>query len=71
MPDRWEFQNEEIKVTWDKNVCIHAGVCVQSLSGVFKPGQKPWIQLEGSDAERVEEAIGKCPSGALRFERKG
>lgn len=70
MPDKWEFENEEIKVTWEKNVCIHAAACVGNLPGVFKPGQKPWIQLDGSDADKVKETIGKCPSGALHFEKK-
>ena len=70
MPDKWEFENEEIKVTWEKNVCIHAGVCAQSLSGVFKPGQKPWIQLDGADMEALKETIGRCPSRALAFEVK-
>ncbi len=71
MPDKWEFENEEIRVTWEKIVCIHSGVCAQKLSSVFKPGQKPWVQLDGANKESVMETIRQCPSAALKYELKG
>ncbi len=65
----YPYENEEIKVTWDKKRCIHAKECVHGLPEVFDIEQKPWIQPGNSSADSVAEVIMKCPTGALRFER--
>ena len=44
---------------------------MRGLPQVFKPGERPWIQLEGADAERVSEVVMRCPTGALHFEAAG
>ncbi len=60
-----EYTNGEITVVWQSSKCIHSGNCVRSLSSVFKPKEQPWINLENATSEEIENAVGKCPSGAL------
>jgi putative redox protein len=37
------------------------------LPQVFKPALRKWIDPEGAPAERIEQQVAKCPSGALVF----
>ncbi|RNC83835.1 MAG: hypothetical protein ED557_08670 [Balneola sp.] len=66
----YSYENEEIKVTWDKKRCIHAKECVHGLPEVFDIEQKPWIQPGKSSTDSVAETVMRCPTGALQFERK-
>jgi len=61
------FSNDEITVTFEPCLCIHAGKCAQELSDVFRTSVIPWINLDGSESERVIQQIKRCPSGALKF----
>lgn len=56
-----------MKVTWDQNVCIHAGECVKGLPEVFRivDGQFVIDSSKASDAA-VLDVVAKCPSGALQ-----
>lgn len=67
----FEYENDKIKVSWDKNVCMHAAKCVGGLPEVFDPKAKPWINVEKASPEAIVETIKKCPSGALKYELKG
>lgn len=62
------YSTDEIKVTWDKERCIHAAECVRGLPKVFDPNRKPWIKPELASAEEVTEVIKRCPTGALHYE---
>ena len=64
------YENESIRVTWDARRCIHAAECVRGLPRVFEPGRRPWIVLEGADADAVMRVVSRCPSGALHAERR-
>lgn len=64
------FSNSEITVTYEPNVCIHAEKCIKELSDVFRTSVIPWIDLDGSNAERIAKQVNRCPSGALKFKRK-
>lgn len=61
------FSNKDITVTFEPTICIHAEKCAKELSEVFRTTVIPWINLEGSETERVIEQIKRCPSGALKF----
>ena len=61
------FSNEDITVTFEPCLCIHAEKCAKELSEVFRTSVIPWINLDGSETERVIEQIKRCPSGALQF----
>ncbi len=67
---RHAFETDAIRVTWSKARCIHAAECVRRLGAVFRPGEKPWIQLEHGPADAVAEVVQRCPTGALQFERR-
>ena len=61
------FSNEDITVTFKPCLCIHAEKCAQELSEVFRTSVIPWINLDGSETDRVIKQIKRCPSGALQF----
>ena len=65
------YQNADVLVTWDKAVCTHAGECVRGLPAVFNIRKTPWVNVDAATAEQIEAAIARCPSGALRFTRRG
>lgn len=54
-----------LTVVWQPHLCIHSGVCFRSLPGVFKPRERPWIQLNREDLEETRHTVHACPSGAL------
>lgn len=60
-----EYSNGEITVVWESGKCQHSGNCVRNLSAVFKPKEKPWIQITNASSAQIIEAVSKCPSGAL------
>lgn len=62
-----EYTNGEVTVVWKPGICIHSAICVKGLPGVFKPDEKPWIKMEGSDTGAIVDQVKKCPSGALSF----
>ena len=58
-----------MQVTWDENVCIHAGKCVSGAPEAFKveDGQFKIDASAGTD-EKIREVVGQCPSGALQIQ---
>ena len=60
-----EYKKEDIKVVWNQEKCIHAAECVKGLPNVFKPQEKPWINVENASKKELIKIISKCPSGAL------
>jgi len=36
---------------------------------VFDPHRRPWIDIDAADADAVAEAVQRCPTGALQFDR--
>lgn len=63
-----KYEKEDIKVVWKADLCIHSAVCAKGLSEVFKPKEKPWIQVDNASKEAIIEQVKKCPSGALSIE---
>lgn len=61
------YQNEEITVVWKPEFCQHSTRCWRQLPQVFKPSIKKWIEPNGAPAEKIEQQIKECPSGALGF----
>ncbi|MDP3462341.1 MAG: (4Fe-4S)-binding protein [Bacteroidales bacterium] len=62
-----EYRKDEITVIWKQLKCIHSGVCVRKLPVVFNTAHRPWINVQGADAEAIMAAIDLCPSGALSY----
>ncbi len=42
-----------------------------SLPEVFDEARRPWIDVDAATADEVEDAVARCPSGALRTRRPG
>lgn len=63
-----EYKNKDIIVYWYPNLCSHAGKCWGGSPAVFKPKERPWINLDASPAEQIIRTIDECPSQALRYE---
>ena len=68
---RKEYTNNEITIIWKPKSCIHAAECIKALPKVYRPKEKPWIQIEHATADELKEQIRKCPSGALSFYMNG
>lgn len=66
----FSYENDDIKVTWDLNRCIHAKECVHGLPDVFDPEKKPWIEPGNASPTELTETIKQCPTGALHYELK-
>jgi uncharacterized Fe-S cluster protein YjdI/CDGSH-type Zn-finger protein len=64
-----EYANESIVVTWDAQRCIHTGICTAGLPTVFNVSERPWVQLDGADADAIAAVVRRCPTGALRARR--
>ena len=60
-----EYTKGKTVVVWDPDKCIHSGICARGLPGVFRPKEKPWIQMDSEAEERIRYQVLKCPSGAL------
>jgi uncharacterized Fe-S cluster protein YjdI len=64
------FSNDDITVTFQPRICIHAEKCAQELSEVFRTSVIPWINLDGTETKRIIKQINRCPSGALQYSIK-
>ena len=64
-----EYTSDTIIVTFEPRLCIHSGRCLQSLPEVFDTEKTPWIQPGNAAADRIADAVIKCPTGALHFNR--
>lgn len=60
-----EYTNGEITIIWKPEKCIHSGICVKTLPGVYNPKDKPWIKPENAQTQELISQVVKCPSGAL------
>ena len=65
-----EYGGAGITVHWDSGRCIHSGNCWRGAPTVFRPADRPWVHLEGADADEVARVIDTCPSGALTYRRE-
>jgi putative redox protein len=62
-----KYANEEITVFWKPEFCQHSTRCWTQLPQVFKPKDRKWIDPNGATADRIQEQVLRCPSGALLF----
>jgi len=67
MAEEKEYTNGDVTVIWKPDVSAHSGNCVRGLPKVFKPGEKPWVQIEAASSEEIRKTIDTCPSGALSY----
>ena len=65
------YEDERIRVLWDATRCIHTGICLRELPGVFDVKARPWIDLSNGGAEQIAATVRACPTNALRYEAIG
>lgn len=68
-PTRKAYVGDDVIVSFDGQICAHAGECVRGAPAVFDTKRRPWIVPDGAPADEVIEVVGRCPSGALRVSR--
>jgi uncharacterized Fe-S cluster protein YjdI len=66
-----KYTGEDIDIYYNKSICIHSGNCVRGNPEVFEVGRRPWIIPDNASADEDSRVINTCPSGALKFIRKG
>lgn len=64
------YTNDDLAVIWKPELCIHSKHCWKELGDVFKPSERPWINMKGASSAHIQEQVDKCPSGALSYEKK-
>jgi len=64
------YEADGIVVTYEARRCIHAKECVQGLPTVFDSERKPWVDPRAAKADAVVRVIERCPTGALKYERR-
>lgn len=62
-----EYSNGDLTIIWKPKTCIHSAECVKRLPEVYKPNEKPWIQIENATTDQLKAQIDTCPSGALSY----
>jgi len=62
-----EYTKGKLTVVWKHEKCIHSTKCWKGLPTVFKPKERPWVNMEGAEAKQIAEQVSKCPSGALSY----
>ncbi|GMR10415.1 MAG: CDGSH iron-sulfur domain-containing protein [Anaerolineae bacterium] len=67
---RRNYRGRAIDVSYDVRRCIHVAECMRGLPQTFNRQHVPWIEPDKSPPADVAEVVMRCPSGALRFERK-
>ena len=60
-----EYTIGDLTVIWEPARCIHAGVCFRSLPEVFRPRERPWIQLDKAEKDKIIATVKACPSAAI------
>jgi CDGSH-type Zn-finger protein len=66
-----DYVGAEITVHFNKLQCSASEECARGLPKVFQHGRKPWIEPDHASADELVEVVRRCPSGALRYTRRG
>ncbi|MDR0990962.1 MAG: (4Fe-4S)-binding protein [Propionibacteriaceae bacterium] len=61
------YNGQDVCVSFDASLCIHAAACVRGLPEVFNTQRKPWILPDAADPQDVAMVVRRCPTGALEY----
>jgi len=62
-----KYSNGEITIVWKPGICSHSGICVKTLSKVYRPNEKSWIKIENASTNELIVQVEKCHSGSLSY----
>lgn len=68
---RESYAGKRIAIHDNRSICAHAGICTDTLKGVWRMNEEPWIDPDGADPAEIIETIRRCPSGALSYSLDG
>lgn len=63
------YSTEQITVTFDPTRCIHAAECIRAQPEVFDSSRRRWIRPELGTPDAIADAVHRCPTGALHYQR--
>lgn len=63
------YRNDQIVVLWEPRLCTHTGHCFRGLRHVFKPMDRPWVDVDAASPDEIAATVMNCPTGALKFKR--
>ncbi len=66
---RRSYRGEQVEVSFDADLCIHATECVRGLPVVFDRSRRPWILPDNGSADEIAGVVRRCPSGSLQYRR--
>lgn len=66
-----EYTNGEITIIWKPEKCIHSGICVKTLPGVYNPKDKPWIKPENAQTQELISQVAKMSIRGLKYKGLG
>ncbi len=64
------YENNEICVFWNPDLCQHVGECLKGNVKVFDVSRRPWVDVSQAPASEIASIIDRCPSGALKYQLK-
>jgi uncharacterized Fe-S cluster protein YjdI len=64
-----DYPTADLTVHWDPSICQHSRVCATTLPAVFRPRERPWIDVAASSTDELAATIDACPSRALTYTR--
>lgn len=65
-----KYTRGDLTVVWRPALCIHSTKCWKGLGEVFDPKKRPWVNMDGAEAQRIIAQVKQCPSGALSYEQR-
>ena len=63
------YSTDQITVTFDPTRCIHAAECIRAQPEVFDSSRRRWIRPELGAPDAIADAVRRCPTGALHYQR--
>ena len=61
-----QYRRGGVVIQWFAGLCEQCGHCKETLPRVFRPDERPWVNMDAEDPKRIAEVANECPTKALR-----